>query len=163
MALLDPTIIKQLVETQLLTVSTGVVPAGQVYFPGQAVPDGTGALARSLKLVAIDLSRGEAPRSGLNQDEPDHWDVVVTVNAYCSRDQMALNSGSLSSLLSEVAAKLAQATLRDVATNHQVDLFECRIVVDRPGDEQRQTATGAVIATGTACRTSGTTLAAMVS
>lgn len=163
MATIDPTIIKKLVETQLQTVAGTVIPAASIFFAGDVVPDG---LTRWVKIVAIDVSSGERPRSasysGATQDEPDHADIVVTINAACSAGQMRGNSGSLSSVLAAVRKVMGQATMIDASTNHQVDLMDCRTIVDVEPDEQRRLATGAVVIEGTATRTAGSTMAEFV-
>lgn len=159
MAIIDPAIVKGLVEAQLLTIDSAVVAAGSVFFPGEPEPD---ELTRWVRLVAIDITSQERPRSGAGQDEPDHADVVVTVNCSVATVAMRASSGALASVQAAVKKALGDATLRDVATNHQVDLTASRVITDAAEDQQRGCRTGAVIFEGTVCRTSGSTMTPFV-
>lgn len=158
MAQIDPTVIKRLVETALLTVSGSVIPSAGVLVPGDPQPDG---LTRWARLVSIDLAAAERPRSGAGQDEPDHADVTVTISCGAAVQRMRENRAALSCVMAEVARVLGQATLTDAGTGHQLDVMECRIITDREIDEQRRAATGAVILDGTVTRLTGTSVLAL--
>lgn len=166
MAIIDPTVVKQMVETALFTVSTSIVAAGNVYVQGGGMTRGDG-LTRWVELVAIDLKSSPRPRGGGlgggGSDEPDYAEIIVTVNCFCSRSQMMTNAHSLASVMAEVSRVLSQATLRETSSGpHQIDFDEVQTTPDAP-DEQRHMASGVVIAMGTVMRVSGTTMAGLVS
>lgn len=155
MATIDPTVIKKLVETQLLTVDALVIPAAGIFVAGDPEPDG---LTRWIRLVAIDIHDQERPRAGAASDEPDHADVVVAINCCASAQRMRENRGALSCIMAEVKRVMGQATLLDAPTTHQLDLVSCRTAPDRDVDDLRLAATGAVICEGVATRLSGTSM-----
>lgn len=157
MSLIDPTVVKILVETQLGTVNSTTIP--KVYYPGDGVDN---MRDRWIKIRPID-------HQSLPNDREDSTDVtgldcdgiVVTVNCFASQRAMKTSAAALSSVMAEVRRVLFRKCLRDVATTHQVDLTECKTVTDDE-DEQRRMATGAVIVTGIVTRTVGATVTPLV-
>lgn len=158
MSLIDPAIVKVLIDTQLETVSGSVIQA--VMHAGDVVPHNKD---RWIKIVAIDLD--SLPMDREDDTEATGLDaaaITVTVNCFASQRAMRAKSGALASVMAEVRRVLHRQTLRDVASTHQIDLTEVRIVEDREIDEQRRISTGMVQATGTVTRLSGATMTAFV-
>lgn len=157
MALIDAAIVQRLVAARFATVATATIPAAAQFYPGDTVPDG---LSRWARLIRIDILPQPRSRSGTGQDEPDLADLVVTIGCGCSRSQMETSSHSLASVLAEVYRVMSQACL--IESTHQVDLVEARMTADKLDDDLTQPATGAVIITGTVCRTSGATMTPLI-
>lgn len=158
MSLIDPAIVKVLIDTQIETVSGSVIQT--IMHAGDVVPHNKD---RWIKVVAIDLD-------SLPMDREDATDatgldaaaITVTVNCFASQRAMRTKSGALASVMAEVRRVLHRATLRDASSTHQIDLTEVRSVEDREVDEQRRTSTGMVQATGTVTRLTGATMTAFV-
>ena len=160
MAIIDPAIVKVLVETKLQTVNASVIPQASLLFNGDPGPDG---LAIKVKLMPIVLAPSAArSRSNVAGDEPDLASIVVTVSIEISRSQMAAHPGSMASVQAELGRVLSQGVMRDNPLTHQVDFRRVRHVSD-PEDVQRQSSSASTTLEGTVCRPSGSTMTPFVS
>ena len=158
MAIIDPVIVKQLFETQLLTIDAAVVAAANVYVAGQRVPDG---LDRWVKITNFKLLPRKMVRKA---EQPAISDLVVMVMGHCSSSQMQTNSSSLQSVLAAIVAVMMEAkSLDDSGTNHRVELLTAEAVDLGEIDANRGISAGVVTVTGTVCRTSGVSMTARVS
>lgn len=157
MAIIDPTIVKRLFETQLQTVDAAIVAASNIFFAGQGVPDG---LDRWIKVTMFKLMPQRMMR---RSDEPAVSDLVIMIMCHCSRSQMQLNSSSLASVMAAVgAAMMAPKSLDDTDTSHRVELLTAEPNDLGEIDAQRGICAGVVTVTGLVCRTSGSTMLARV-
>lgn len=153
MAIIDPTIVRQLVETRLAAVDTAVVAAANIFVPGMAVPDG---LARWVKLLEV----SHEPRAqGLRAEEPAIDAVTVKIGCHAARSQVQTNFQSLASVVGAVrAAMQAPVTVEHAGTTHSLELRRATVKDLGEVDAQRGIAAAEVTVTGFAHRLSGVSI-----
>ncbi len=163
MALIDHSIVERLIATQLNSALPSTILA---LFRGdpEPTPDATAnggdnidRWSRLLQVRQMPIPR-QRNNSGVSGAEPDHAEIVVTVQVEVSMEALAASNLSITRVATEVSLALSEQTLSDASTTHTVDLYRAEITIDPEADEQKQIATGAVIVTGTACRQSGATV-----
>jgi len=156
MAVIDRTLVQRLIQTQLQTLQgAGVV---DVVFPGEADPESS---QRWTRLVAIDYAAvtGSKPNNPAVSDHAEMAGVTIALSVVCMPSLMSLSSGALTMAITHVCAAMESQTLRDVDSNHQLDLHRASIAVDATADaEQPGMQSAGITINAMVCRTAGSTL-----